>query len=66
MENDDEEMKDMEVEHEIIKPFLEKIHDLKKLDSEVPLEPNYIANQPQMSLKKKYVFCFHDISNCNF
>ena len=57
LEENDEEMKDMEVEHEIIKPFLEKIHDLKKLDAEVPLEPNYIENQPQMSLKKRYV-CF--------
>ena len=66
LDENDEEMKDMEVEHEIIKPFLEKIHDLKKLDSEVPLEPNYIANQPQMSLKKRYVSCFHKISNYNF
>ena len=58
MEETDEEMKDMEVEHEIIKPFLEKIHNLKKSDSEVPLELNYIANQPQMSLKKRYVSFF--------
>ena len=66
MEETDEEMKDVEVDHEIIKPFLEKIHNLKKSDSEVPLEPNYIANQPQMSLKKRYICYFHEISNYNY